>query len=129
MNDDEEVLAVFRRAFDCARSGDAEWLREFIGGAGGSPNLTNDKGDSLLILAAYHSHAEAVETLVSLNADLDRANDNGQTALAAAVFRRSMPIVDLLLDAGADPYAGARSAVDIASFFDLPDMTARLRRP
>lgn len=128
VSDDEDLLAVFHRAFDSARSGDAEWLRAFIG-AGGSPNLTNDKGDTLLILAAYHSHVEVVETLVSLSADVDRSNDNGQTALAAAVFRQSMPIVDLLLDAGADPYAGARSAVDIATFFDLPHMAARLRRP
>lgn len=127
-SDDEDVLAVFRHAFECARHGDAEWLRSFVG-AGGSPDLTNDKGDTLLILGAYHVQPEVVDTLLALGADVDRANDNGQTALAAAVFRQSVPVVEALLEAGADPEAGARSAVDIAQFFDLPDMAMRLRRP
>ncbi|WP_235580055.1 hypothetical protein [Rhodococcus sp. Leaf233] len=48
---DDDVLAVFRHAFDCARSGDASWLQSFFE-AGGSVDLTNDKGDTLLILAA-----------------------------------------------------------------------------
>lgn len=50
-------------------------------------NLTNDRGDSLLMLAAYHGHAEAVTALVGRGADPDRANDRGQTPLAGAVFK------------------------------------------
>lgn len=128
MTGDAEVLAVFRHAFDCARSGDGQWLRSFVD-AGGSPDLTNDKGDTLLILAAYYVHLDTVRTLLACGADVDRVNDNGQSALAAAVFRRSEPMVDALLGAGADPDAGARSANAIAEFFDLPAMAARLRRP
>ncbi|MDJ0396461.1 ankyrin repeat domain-containing protein [Rhodococcus sp. G-MC3] len=125
---DADVLAVFRHAFDCARGGDALWLRSFVD-AGGSADLTNDKGDTLLILAAYHVRLEAVKALLTLGVEVDRVNDNGQTALAAAVFRRSAPIVAMLLDAGADPSAGARSAHSIADFFELEDMAALLTQP
>jgi hypothetical protein len=126
--DDDDVLAVFRHAFDCARSGDASWLQSFFE-AGGSVDLTNDKGDTLLILAAYHVQPGAVSTLLTLGAAVDRVNDNGQTALAAAVFRRSTPIVRMLLEAGADPAAGARSAHAIAHYFELDDMAAMLTEP
>jgi hypothetical protein len=35
--------------------------------------------------------------------------------------------VQLLLDGGADPMAGGRSAVSISEFFELDDMAALLR--
>jgi ankyrin repeat protein len=89
-------------------------------------NLTNAGGDTLLILAAYHGHATTVRALLELGADTERVNDRGQTALGAAVFRQSGEIVESLLAAGADPYAGGRSAVDVATFFELPAMLALL---
>jgi ankyrin repeat protein len=90
-------------------------------------NLTNGAGDTLLILAAYHRHVDLVRTLLDRGADHARVNDMGQTALAAAVFRRHRDIVTDLLRAGADPDLGSRSAVTIATFFDLPEMLALLR--
>ena len=42
------------------------------------------------------------------------------------MFRRSAESVGLLLDHGADPRAGGRSALDIAAFFELDDMAALL---
>jgi ankyrin repeat protein len=42
-----------------ARSGDADALAAYID-AGVPVNLTNDKGDTLLMLAAYHGHEAAV---------------------------------------------------------------------
>ncbi|MCW2549321.1 MAG: hypothetical protein JWN96_3781, partial [Mycobacterium sp.] len=59
-------------------------------------------------------------------ADTDRVNDNGQTALGAAIVRNSAEIVTALLDAGADPAAGHRSAGEIARFFELDEMLALL---
>ncbi|MEV4630586.1 ankyrin repeat domain-containing protein [Micromonospora sp. NPDC049523] len=124
---DEETLAFAHRMFDLARAGQTAELVANV--AAGLPvNLTNDKGDTLLILAAYHAHPDTVAALLSHGADPARANDRGQTALAAAVFRRSTETVTALLDAGADPAHGSPSAIETARFFELPDMLALLQR-
>jgi uncharacterized protein len=121
-----EELAFLQATFDHLRNGDRDRLLEHLD-AGVPVNLTNSAGDSLLVLAAYHRHADLVRTLLDRGADHARVNDKGQTALAAAVFRRHEGIVTDLLGAGADPDLGPRSAVAIATFFDLPDMLHLLR--
>jgi hypothetical protein len=122
-----EELAYLRSMFDLARAGDTGRLVEAID-AGIPVNLTNEAGNSLLILAAYHDHADLVGALLDRGADTARVNDQGQTALGAAVFRRCERSVTQLLAAGADPALGPRSALDIARFFDLPEMLALLGR-
>ncbi|WSG44775.1 ankyrin repeat domain-containing protein [Dactylosporangium sp. NBC_01737] len=124
---DADVLDFAHRMFDLARSGAADELAANVD-AGLPVNLTNDKGDTLLMLAAYHDHPPAVAALLARGADADRANDRGQTALGAAVFRRSEDSVRALLDAGADPAAGGPSALEMARFFDLPEMLTLLER-
>ena len=119
---DPGVIELAGRVFDLARGGHTEELVAYVD-AGVPVNLTNDKGDSLLILAAYHGHPETVAALLERHADHARANDRGQTALAAAVFRQSTDTVRHLLAAGADPDAGGPSARATAAFFDLPAMT------
>lgn len=122
---DEETLAFAHRMFDLARSGDTSSLVEFVDG--GLPvDLTNDDGDTLLILAAHHDHPGTVRALLQRGADTGRLNDQGQTALGAAVFRRSGAAVEALLDVGADPTLGSPSAIDVARAFDLPDMLVQL---
>ncbi|MFF3866297.1 ankyrin repeat domain-containing protein [Micromonospora sp. NPDC001898] len=118
---DAETLAFAHRMFDLARGGATEELRANVD-AGLPVNLTNDKGDTLLILAAYHNHPDTVAALLARGADHARVNDRGQTALAAAVFRRNPDTVRALLTAGADPEHGGPSALDTARFFDLPEM-------
>ncbi len=125
---DPGVLELARRVFDLARSGVTEELAAYVD-AGVPVDLTNEKGDTLLILAAYHDHPETVAALLARGADHGRANDRGQTALAAAVFRQSGDGVRVLVDAGADPDAGGPSARETAAFFELPEMTALLDRP
>jgi hypothetical protein len=122
---DEEVLAFARRMFDLAREGEAANLAEYLD-AGVPANMTNEKGDTLLILAAYQNHPETVQVLLERGADHGRVNDRGQTALAAAVFRQNAETVTLLLAAGADPNAGGPSALETAKFFNLPEMQALL---
>ncbi|WP_433066614.1 ankyrin repeat domain-containing protein [Dactylosporangium sp. CS-033363] len=112
--------------FDLARSGACEALTAQVT-AGVPVNLTNDKGDTLLILAAYHNHPATVAALLSSGADPDRVNDRGQTALAAAVFRQNAETVTALLAAGADPDGGSPSAAATADYFKLPQMAALLR--
>jgi len=123
---DPGELAFTHRMFDLARKGDVERLAEHIDG--GLPvNITNHAGDTLLILAAYYDHPETVRALLERGADTSYVNERGQTALAAAVFRRSGAAA-LLVAAGADPDLGSPSAVATARFFDLPDMLALLER-
>ena len=122
---DPGVIELAGRVFDAARSGRTDDLAAYVD-AGVPVNLTNDKGDTLLILAAYHGHPATVEALLQRHADPARVNDRGQTALAAAVFRQSAETVRHLLAAGADPDAGGPSARATAEFFDLPAMTELL---
>ncbi|MGW1890670.1 ankyrin repeat domain-containing protein [Streptomyces sp. NPDC002004] len=113
---DPEVVELASKVFDLARQGDAEALAAYLD-AGVPANLTNDRGDSLVMLAAYHGHADAVRALLERGADADRANDRGQTPLAGAVFKGEEAVIRALVDGGADPAAGTPSAVDTARMF------------
>ncbi|GAA4350666.1 ankyrin repeat domain-containing protein [Angustibacter luteus] len=121
-------LDFLHHAIDLAREGRADELAALVD-AGLPVNLTNPAGDTLLILAAYHEHPDTVDALVQRGADTERQNDRGQTALGAATFRRQTRSVELLLAAGADPAGGAKSALDLARFFELDDMVALLEAP
>ncbi|WNV73811.1 ankyrin repeat domain-containing protein [Geodermatophilus sp. DSM 44513] len=122
---DPGVIELAGRVFDLARAGATEQLAAYLD-AGVPVDLTNDKGDTLLLLAAYHGHPDTVTALLDRGADPGRVNDRGQTALAAAVFRQSGDAVLALLRAGADPDAGGPTARETAVFFDLPAMGALL---
>ncbi len=123
---DPGVIELAARVFDLARGGVTEELAAYVD-AGVPANLTNDKGDTLLVLAAYHGHPDTVAALLEHSADHSRVNDRGQTPLAAAVFKQSAETVRILVAAGADPDAGQPSARATAQFFELPEMTALLR--
>lgn len=113
---DPGVIELATKLFELARRGDTETLAAYVD-AGVSANLTNDRGDSLVMLAAYHGHAPAVRVLLERGADADRANDRGQTPLAGAVFKGEDAVIEALLSGGADPAAGTPSAVDTARMF------------
>jgi hypothetical protein len=125
MEPDEQILEFAHQMFELARAGGTEELAANVD-AGLPVDLTNDKGDTLLILAAYHAHPETVSALLARGADPGRVNDRGQTALGAATFRRTRDSVVALLAAGADPAAGRQSALAVAQFFDLPEMAELL---
>jgi uncharacterized protein len=118
---DPEVVELAAKVFDFARAGDTAALVAYVD-AGVPANLTNDKGDSLVMLAAYHGHADTVEALLSRGADPDRANDRGQTPLAGAVFKGEDAVIRALLAAGANPKAGTPSAVDTARMFGKDEL-------
>ncbi|MFB7372831.1 ankyrin repeat domain-containing protein [Streptomyces sp. NPDC056222] len=118
---DPEVIELASKVFDLARTGDAETLAAYVD-AGVPADLTNDRGDSLVMLAAYHGHAEAVTALLARGADGDRANDRGQTPLAGAVFKGEDAVVRALLAGGANPEAGTPSAVDTARMFGKTEL-------
>ena len=121
---DADVIELAGRLFDAARAGDADTLGAYVD-AGAPANLSNDRGDTLLMLAAYHGHAAAVQALLSRGADPDRANDRGQTPLAGAVFKGADDVLSILLAGGADPAAGTPSALDTARMFGKDELVAR----
>lgn len=120
----DEDLAFLHRVFQAARDGEPTLLD--IVDQGIPVNLTNDNGDTLLMLAAYNRQHQLVRDLLARGADPDRVNRRGQTALACAIFQQSEPIVRDLLEAGADPRAGSSTAWQIADFFGLPGIRALL---
>lgn len=122
---DEETLALAHKLFDAAREGNAELLRSYLA-AGVPATLTNNAGDTLLMLAAYHGHASAVQVILQHGGDPNTANDRGQTPLAGAVFKGYPEVVQALVQAGADADAGTPSARAAAQMFARADILALL---
>lgn len=124
---DPEVIAFATKLFGLARTGETRQLIAYVE-AGVDANLSNHKGDSLIMLAAYHGHAETVRALLERGGDPNRPNDRGQTPLAGAVFKDEPAVVEALVAGGADPDAGQPSAVATAQMFERPDLLALLQR-
>jgi ankyrin repeat protein len=118
---DPEVVELATKIFDLARQGQTETLVAYVD-AGVPADLTNDRGDSLVMLAAYHGHADAVRALLARGADGDRVNDRGQTPLAGAVFKGAQDVIQALLEGGANPAAGMPSALDTARMFGKTEL-------
>lgn len=115
--------------FDLARQGSLDLLPYLQ--AGLPPNLTNNRGDTLLMLAAYHGHAELVRSILTLSpnatriqhspADPNQLNGRGQSILAGAVFKGHDEVSKILVEYGADPLAGQPNAEDSARMFNKWD--------
>lgn len=114
----DDVLQFAHALFDLARAGDTAQLIAAIE-QGVPVDLTDPKGNTLLMLAAYHGHAALVVALAERGADLDRANDRGQTPLAGAVFKRDTAVIEALMLRGADPDAGTPTARATAAMFEV----------
>lgn len=113
---DPKLVELAHEMFDLARSGATEPLSAHID-AGVPSDLTDADGNTLLMLAAYHEHADTVRTLLDLGADVNRLNDRGQSPLAGAVFKGEDLVVSVLVGAEADPDHGNPSARATARMF------------
>jgi ankyrin repeat protein len=69
------------------------------------------------MLASYHGHAPLVSLLLDHGADPNRLNDRGQSPLAGVVFKNEKDVIELLLEAGADPDIGQPSALEATKVF------------
>lgn len=90
-----------RIALDAARVGDGATLLPMLS-AGLPPNLKDLKGNSLLMLAAYHGHADLAHQLLEAGARVDEPNDRGQTPLGGVAFKGYTDVAEVLIRAGAD---------------------------
>src|SRR5680860_392692 len=118
---DERLVELAHRMFDLARAGETDQLSAYVE-AGVPVDLTDASGNTLVMLAAYHGHAETVGVLAAHHADVNRVNDRGQSPLAGAVFKGEQAVVDALVEAGADPDQGSPSARATAAMFGRPDL-------
>jgi len=99
--EEKRYAELQRMALDFARNGETESLVEMI--HHGLPvNLSDQKGNSLLMLASYHGNLETTRALLLARADSNRRNDRGQTPLGGAAFKGYGEIVTLLLEHNAD---------------------------
>jgi len=111
-----EHVELAHQLFDLARQGHVQRLIAYVE-AGVPVDLTDAAGNTLLMLAAYHGHADVVDGLARHGAEVDRLNDRGQSPLAGAVFKGEDDVVAVLLAHGADPDAGAPTARATAEMF------------
>ncbi|KAG1824867.1 ankyrin repeat-containing domain protein [Suillus subaureus] len=116
-----ETVNFAHRMFDAAREGNTELLFQAVD-AGLPVNLTNDKGNTLLMLAAYAGHAELTKGLLQRKADPNRLNDLGQSIIAGAVFKSHDAVVRILAKAGADPRIGKPTAIEAAHIFGRKEL-------
>jgi ankyrin repeat protein len=114
-----------QQLFDLARQG-ADVLLDLVD-AGLPVDLTDKAGNTLLMLAAYHGHADLTAGLAERGADVNRLNGKNQAPLAGAVFKNESDVIRVLIEHGADVDAGTPSARTTAQMFgrDLPEPGAR----
>ncbi|CAM2140686.1 Ankyrin repeat domain-containing protein [Pararobbsia alpina] len=121
---DDETIEFATKVFDLARAGDAKTLGALLA-QGLPPNLRNEKGDSLVMLASYHGHVDAVRVLLEHDADPDLRNNMGQTPIAGAAFKGNLPMIELLLTHGADIEGASpdgRTALMMAAMFNRTEI-------
>jgi ankyrin repeat protein len=99
---DDATRAKLREiAWNAAREGDVKTLTAYFE-AGLPADIANDRGDTLLILAAYHRHADAVKVILDQEkTPVEARNKMGFTALTGAAYRGDLPIVKQLAEKGA----------------------------
>ena len=75
---------------------------------------------SPLLKACQKDHVDAVRELLAANPSLGLC-ENGDSPLYTAVLRRNLPIIRLLLKAGADPHLNATSGTPYSLAVQLQD--------
>ncbi|MDQ4008337.1 MAG: ankyrin repeat domain-containing protein [Actinomycetota bacterium] len=116
-----EAVELAHQMFDLARAGETSELTGYVD-RGAPVNMTDADGNTLLMTAAYHGHAELVTDLAERGADVDALNDRGQSPLAGAVFKGEDAVVHALVEAGADPHRGSPSALECAHFLERAEL-------
>lgn len=119
-DDPEEAAEFAEQVFNKAREGDAAMMAALLT-KGLPPNLRNHKGDTLLMLAAYHGHVDTVKVLLEHKADPEIRNDNGQSPIAGAAFKGDLAVVKALVEGGAEVEGSSfdgRTALMMAAMFN-----------
>lgn len=121
-----DVQEFATRLFNMAREGDTTLL-DYVD-QGVAVDMTNQDGNSFLMLASYSGHVELVKGLIERGADVNKLNDRGQAPLAGVVFKKEDALIDVLLAAGADPTAGTPDAISTAKMFERDDLVEKMSK-
>jgi uncharacterized protein len=81
---------------------DLAWIN-FLLQRGADPRIADRAGVTPLRMAADIGFVEGARALIARGANVNQVNNRGETALHIAVQRRDLPMIRMLLEAGADP--------------------------
>jgi ankyrin repeat protein len=110
--DENRYAELQEIALQYARDGETKALTKMLD-HGLPVNLSNEKGNTLLMLAAYHDHPATVQMLLDYGAEVDRPNDRGQTPLAGVAFKGYKEVARILLQAEANPLASQGTVLGV----------------
>jgi ankyrin repeat protein len=82
-------------------SGNTSWAIELLG-KGMDVNSVDAAGNTLLMQTVQRDNADFLAYLIEHRARLNTRNRNGETALSLAAFKGNLPLVQRLVEAGAD---------------------------
>lgn len=88
--------------FELARRGSVQEVKAVVKETPNVLNAKDQRGSTPLVLACYYNNFEVVEYLIQVVDNINGATKDGSPLMAAAV-KGYNSIVQLLLDAGADP--------------------------
>ena len=77
------------------------FMKELLNYYDADPNLSNNWGESPLMLAAIDNNREAVELLIHYGANINQQANDGASPLYGAVLENNIEMVELLLRRGA----------------------------
>lgn len=115
----ERYIELQLMALDFARNGDSDILESMIR-AGLSVDLSDEKGNTLLMLSSYRGNVSTTRMLLDQYAQVDKRNDRGQTPLGGVCFKGNLKLAKLLLNNGADINAdngGGKTPLMFAAMF------------
>jgi len=117
--------ALVALSVEAARRGDTETLEHALA-AGVPVDARSPRGDSLLMLAAYHGHVALVRLLLGWGSDPNGRNTQGEAPLAGVAFKGLIDIAEALVAGGADvntaSQANGRTPLMMAAAFNRIDM-------
>lgn len=103
-DDYKKTYRVDTTLIDCARSGDFYSLVNLLSN---TPDInideTNSSGYSALMLAVYNNEKDCCEALLRCGADVNSADNVGNTVLMASAYKGNLEIFKLLLEFGSNP--------------------------